>query len=137
MLLGSGNAGGTVLKEVLKTGKPVRAMYRSPQDAAMVPAGAQSAIADFASRPSLGRALAGVHIVYLVCSPVPELVDLEGNVVDACVDAGVRHVVLNSALGAETIRSLFQAGTAGWKTSSKHRAWNIQFCGRTASCKTF
>lgn len=96
----TGNAGGTVLKEVLKIGKPVRAMYRSPQDAAHVPAGARSVIADFADRPSLGRALAGVDTVYLVCSPVPELVDLEGNMVDACVDAGVRHVVLNSALGA-------------------------------------
>jgi uncharacterized protein YbjT (DUF2867 family) len=26
----SGNAGGAVLKEVLKTNRPVRAMYRSP-----------------------------------------------------------------------------------------------------------
>jgi uncharacterized protein YbjT (DUF2867 family) len=38
--------------------------------------------------------------VYLVCSPVRELVELEGNMVDACQAAGVRHVVLNSALGA-------------------------------------
>jgi uncharacterized protein YbjT (DUF2867 family) len=96
----SGNAGGAVLKEVLKTNRPVKAMYRSPADAAKAPAGVGAVIADFGEKPSLGRALEGVDAVYLVCSPVRELVELEGNVVDACRAAGVRHVVLNSALGA-------------------------------------
>src|ERR1700756_5836666 len=96
----SGNVGGAVLKEVLKTNRPVRAMYRSPEDAAKVPADVAAVIADFADKPSLGRALEGVDTMYLVCSPVRELVELEGNMVDACQAAGVRHVVLNSALGA-------------------------------------
>jgi len=96
----SGSAGGAVLKEVAKTNKPFRAMYRSREDAARVPAGVSAVIADFADKPSLRRALEGVDAVYLVCSPVRELVELEGNMVDACREAGVRHVVLNSALGA-------------------------------------
>ena len=96
----SGNAGGAVLKEVLKANRPVRAMYRSPEDAAKGSAEVRAVIADFADKSSLGRALEGVDAVYLVCSPVRELVDLEGNMVDACRTAGVRHVVLNSALGA-------------------------------------
>jgi len=96
----SGGAGGAVLKEVAKTGKPFRAMYRSREDAARVPADVPAVIADFADKPSLRRALEGVDTVYLVCSPVRELVELEGNMVDACRETGVRHVVLNSALGA-------------------------------------
>ena len=96
----SGNAGGAVLKQVLKTNRPVKAMYRLPEDAAKAPAGAGAVIADFGDKPSLGPAMEGVDAVYLVCSPVRELVELEGNVVDACRAAGVRHVVLNSALGA-------------------------------------
>jgi uncharacterized protein YbjT (DUF2867 family) len=96
----SGSAGGAVLKEVAKTNKPFKAMYRSREDAARVPAGIPAVIADFADKPSLLRALEGVDTVYLVCSPVRELVELEGNMVDACREAGVRHVVLNSALGA-------------------------------------
>jgi uncharacterized protein YbjT (DUF2867 family) len=96
----SGNAGGAVLKEVLKTNRPIKAMYRSPEDAAKASKDAGVVIADFADKPSLGRALEGVDAVYLVCSPVRELVELEGNMVDACREAGVRHVVLNSALGA-------------------------------------
>jgi uncharacterized protein YbjT (DUF2867 family) len=96
----SGNAGGAVLREVLKSNEPLRAMYRSRQDAAKAPTDVSSAIADFADKPSLLRALEGVGSVYLVCSPVRELVELESNMVDACREAGVRHVVLNSALGA-------------------------------------
>jgi uncharacterized protein YbjT (DUF2867 family) len=96
----SGNAGGAVLHEVLKTNRPVKAMYRSPEDAAKASTEVGAVIADFADKPSLGRALDGVDAVYLVCSPVRELVELEGNMVDACGAAGVRHVVLNSALGA-------------------------------------
>jgi len=103
----SGNAGGAVLKEVLKTNKPVKGMYRSPADAAKASVEVGAVIADFADRGSLGRALEGVEAVYLVCSPVRELVELEGNMVDACQAAGVRHVVLNSALGAGDYRKSF------------------------------
>jgi len=96
----SGSAGGAVLKEVLKTNKPLRAMYRSPEDAAKAPANVPAGIADFGDKPTLRRVLEGVDKVYLVCAPVRQLVELEGNMVDACREAGVRHVVLNSALGA-------------------------------------
>jgi hypothetical protein len=36
----------------------------------------------------------------VVCSPIPQLVELESNVLDVCKESGVKHVVLNSALGA-------------------------------------
>ena len=103
----SGNAGGAVLKEVLKTNRPVKGLYRSPADAAKASVEVGAVIADFADRGSLGRALEGVEAVYLVCSPVRELVELEGNMVDACQAAGVRHVVLNSAVGAGDYRKSF------------------------------
>ncbi|HTG26958.1 MAG TPA: SDR family oxidoreductase [Methylomirabilota bacterium] len=96
----SGNAGGAVLREVLKSGSGVRAMYRSKEEAAKAAKGATAVIADFADKQSLRGALEGVDTVYLVCSPVRELVELESNMIDACREAGVKHVVLNSALGA-------------------------------------
>jgi uncharacterized protein YbjT (DUF2867 family) len=96
----SGNAGGAVLREVLKSGSGVRAMYRSKEEAAKAAKGATAVIADFADKQSLRGALEGVDAVYLVCSPVRELVELESNMIDACREAGVKHVVLNSALGA-------------------------------------
>ena len=96
----SGTVGRTVVSEVRRTGKAFQAMYRGAEDAAKAPAGTQAVIADFADRESLGRALSGVETIFLVCSPLPQLVELESNVIDVCVQKGVRHVVLNSALGA-------------------------------------
>ncbi len=82
-------------------------MYRSGEDASKAPAGIATVVADFADRASLDRALSGVNVVYLVCSPIPTLVELESNTIDACVDAGVKHIVLNSALGAEDYTESF------------------------------
>jgi uncharacterized protein YbjT (DUF2867 family) len=96
----SGNVGGSVLRELLRIGAAVRGMYRSPREAAKAPAGAETAIADFADRPSLDRALQSIDRVFLVCSPIPQLVDLESNVIEACRDHGIRHLVQNSAFGA-------------------------------------
>jgi uncharacterized protein YbjT (DUF2867 family) len=96
-----------VLQELLRAGAPVRAMYRSKEDAAMAPAGATAVVADFADRASLDRALESVDRVYLVCSPVPQLAELESNMVDACRKRGVRHLVQSSALGADTYDKSF------------------------------
>jgi uncharacterized protein YbjT (DUF2867 family) len=106
----SGNVGKTVLQEVAKSGAKHRAMYRSAAEATKAPAGTETVIADFAKPETLGAALRGVESVYLVCSPIPELVQLESNMIDACVAAGVKHVVQNSALGAEDYDKSFP----GW-----------------------
>ena len=96
----SGNVGGAVLNELRRLGAPVRAMYRSEADASKAPTGVDRAIADFADRPSLDRALEGIERVFLVCSPIPQLVELETNMVEACRAHDIRHLVYNSALGA-------------------------------------
>jgi len=75
-------------------------MYRSKEDAAKAPPGTEAVVADFSDKASLLPALRGVESVYLVCSPIPDLVQLEGNAIEACEAAGVRRIVLNSALGA-------------------------------------
>ena len=105
----SGNVGGAVLQELRRAGAPVRAMYRSKEDAAKAPVGTDVVIADFADRASLDRALEGVDRVYLVCSPIPQLVELESNMVDACREHGIQHLVLNSAFGADCYDKSFPA----------------------------
>ena len=97
----SGAVGSAVLQEVSKGGQPFRAMYRSQSEAQKAPAGISTILADFASKESLAPALAGVDVVFLVCSPIPQLVELESNVIEVSRQAGVKHVVLSSALGAE------------------------------------
>jgi len=121
----SGTVGRYVLDEVRKTGKPYKAMYRSEDDARKAPAGTQTVIADFADKQSLRRALEGVEALYLVCSPIPQLVELESNVVDGCVETGVRHVVLNSALGAGKYDKSFPAWHA--KVEEKLKATRLSY----------
>ena len=119
----SGTVGRTVLSEVARTGKAHRAMYRSKKDAAKAPSGTETVIADFADKSSLAAALRGVESVYLVCSPIPDLPQLESNMIDACQSAGVRRIVLNSALGAGDYPKSFPA----WhrKVEDKLRARNF------------
>ena len=105
----SGSVGGKVLGELLGRGAELRAMYRSREDAGKAPAGVATVIADFADPEGLRAALGGVQSVYLVCSPVQELVQLEGNMIEACERAGIGHLVLNSALGAGNYPKSFPA----------------------------
>jgi uncharacterized protein YbjT (DUF2867 family) len=96
----SGSVGKVVLREAIRKESKVRAMYRSKEEAAKAPSGCEPALADYADKQSLSKALNGVSSVYVVCSPIPQLVELESKMLDACKEAGVKHVVLNSALGA-------------------------------------
>ena len=122
----SGTVGRAVLAEVARSGAKYRAMYRSRADGANAPAGGETVIADFADRSSLAAALHGIESVYLVCSPIPQLVELEGNAIEACVEAGVRRIVLNSALGAGDYGKSFPS----WhrKVEEKLAASKLAYC---------
>jgi uncharacterized protein YbjT (DUF2867 family) len=96
----SGSVGKAVLQEAIRQQSKVRAMYRSREEAAKAPSGCEPVLADYSDKPSLGKALDGVTSVYVVCSPIPQLVELESKMLDASKEAGVQHVVLNSAMGA-------------------------------------
>ena len=96
----SGTVGRAVLEEVRKAGKPFKAMVRKAEDAKKAPPGIPTVQGDFADTNSLKPALQEVDTAFVVCSPIPQLVELESNMIDACKAAGVCHIVLNSALGA-------------------------------------
>lgn len=121
----SGTVGNAVLKEVAKSGAKHRAMYRSAAEAAKAPAGTPTVIADFAKKETLAPTLRDVTSVYLVCSPIPDLVALESNMIEACVAAGVKHIVLNSALGAGDYPKSFPS----WhrQVENKLKSANISF----------
>jgi uncharacterized protein YbjT (DUF2867 family) len=121
----SGSVGKAVLNEVARSGAKHKAMYRSANEAAKAPAGTQAVLADFAKKETLASALRDVDSVYLVCSPIPDLVQLETNMIDACRAAGVKHLVLNSALGAGDYPKSFPS----WhrKVEDKLKATTISF----------
>jgi uncharacterized protein YbjT (DUF2867 family) len=121
----SGNAGKAVLKEVARSGAKHRAMYRSAEEAAKAPPGTETVVADFAKKDTLAAALRNVESVYLVCAPIPELVELEGNMIDASVAAGVRQIILHSAMGAGDYARSFP----GWhrRVEDKLKATGLSF----------
>jgi len=122
----SGSVGKAVLTEVARSGEKHRAMYRSKAEAGKAPAGSEAVIADFSDKASLAGALRGVDSVYLVCSPIPDLVQLEGNAIEASEAAGVRRIVLNSALGAGDYGKSFPS----WhrRVEDKLKATKMAYC---------
>jgi uncharacterized protein YbjT (DUF2867 family) len=121
----SGTVGKAVLQEVSRKQSNSRAMFRSKEEAAKAPSGCQPVLADFSDKPSLRKALDGVTAVFLVCAPIPQLVDLESNVLDVCKETGVHHIVLNSALGAGDFPKSFPS----WhrKVEDKLKSTGISF----------
>lgn len=121
----SGSVGREVVREMLKRGKEFCAMYRSQGEAAKAPQGVKTVVADFAVPASLQKALEGVESLFLVCSPVQELVELEGNVIEASKKAGVKKIVQNSALGAGDYDKSFPS----WhrKVEDKLKASGMEF----------
>ena len=121
----TGTVGRGVLEEVRTSGKPFKALYRSEADARKAPAGVTAVVGDFSAKASLSDALRGIATVFLVCSPIPDLVELESNVLDACLESGVNHVVLNSALGAGDYPKSFP----GWhrKVEDKLKATRLSY----------
>jgi uncharacterized protein YbjT (DUF2867 family) len=105
----SGSVGGAVLSELLRSESSVRGFYRSQDEANKALPKVETAIGDFADRASLDRALDGVETVFLVCSPIPQLVEFESNVIEACRASGVKRLVLNSAFGAGQYDKSFPA----------------------------
>ena len=122
----SGTVGRAVLAEVARSGKKRRAMYRSKSEAAKSAAGTEAVVADFSDKASLRPALAGVESVFLVCSPIPELGQLEGNAIEASEAAGVRRIVLSSALGAGDYGKSFPS----WhrRVEDKLKASGMAYC---------
>ena len=121
----SGSVGKAVLQEAIRKESKVRAMYRSKEEAAKAPSGCEAMLADYADKQSLRKALDGVNSVYVVCSPIPQLVELESNVLDASKEAGVKHIVLNSALGAGD----YQKSFPGWhrKVEDKLKGMGLSY----------
>lgn len=95
----SGNAGVEVLRQTLKTGAKLRAAFQSPDKASAAPSGVEVAIMDYKKPETIRPALGGVERLFLVAPVVPNIPDLENNVVTEARKAGVRHIVKFSAMG--------------------------------------
>ncbi len=117
LVLGAtGNTGGEVARQLVDAGERPRLLLRDPGKGRAFADRADLVRGDLDDPASLGAAMQGVDRVYLV-SAGADLVRIEGQVVDAAVAGGVRHVVKLSVLGADAPTFTF----ARWHAESERR----------------
>ena len=134
----SGALGGTAARQLLASGRPVRALTRHPARLdAMRALGAEVVRGDLLDPESLERACVGVTQVFTTANSflgsgasAPERVDVPGtrNLIAAAERAGVRHFVFTSALGLERFASVdyFRAKLASERHLQASRVpWTI------------
>ncbi len=100
----TGTVGSQVVKQLAESGHEVTALVRDPAKAERIRhAGISIAVGDMTQPDSLRDALAGVAKVFLLAMPFSEQVmrELEDNVVDEAVKAGVEHIVKLSGTGVD------------------------------------
>jgi uncharacterized protein YbjT (DUF2867 family) len=97
----TGKTGFDVLRGLSIVGAAARALVRDPSKAQAVRRpGVEVAVGDLGKPATLPAALRGCDRVFLCSSVDPRQVELQGNLIRAAKDAGVRHVVRMGAVGA-------------------------------------
>ena len=99
----TGTIGRAVVEELAAAGADYRVCTRDPEKLqALRENGHPGAVADFADPASVAAAIEGADVVFLLSSQHPDQATLQGNVVTAATDAGVRHIVKVSGGSAVT-----------------------------------
>lgn len=117
----TGRLGGRVANRLAAVGAKLRLLGR---DASRIPRlpGAAAAVADYADRDAVRRALTGVETVFMVSAAESEQRVAEHRAfVDGAVDAGVQHVVYTSVYGASATAT-FTLARDHWHTEQYLRA---------------
>ncbi|BDZ48760.1 NAD(P)-dependent oxidoreductase [Frondihabitans sucicola] len=122
----SGHIGGLVAAELAGAGIPQRLIVR---DAARAPQldGAEVAVASYGDREASVRALAGAEILLMVsAAEAPDRLQQHLDFVEAAAEAGVKHIVYTSFVGAAE-DALFTLARDHWATEEKIRASGSAF----------
>lgn len=115
---------------MVATGAPVRVLVRDPGRLAIE--GVEVVQGDFEHAGSLARGMRGVETVFLAGRDSPAYVDQLEAAISAAEDAGVRHVVALSAIGAaadspvalmrdhQEVEQRIRSGTTSWTFLRPH-----------------
>ena len=117
LVLGAtGNVGGEVARQLIASGDRPRLLVRNPDHARSFADTADVVRGDLSDPDSRRQALRGADKVFMVAAGT-DTVALEGNVVDAAVAEGVKHVVKLSVISAEAPAITF----ARWHHASEEK----------------
>ncbi len=102
----TGTVGSEVVSQLLAAGQQVRALVRDPSTAARkLGDRAEIAVGDAGRPETLDAALDRVERMYLLLPMVPTLREWDAGLVAAAQRAGVRHIVKQSNMGAQSERA--------------------------------
>jgi uncharacterized protein YbjT (DUF2867 family) len=110
LLVGAtGQVGSIVARNLLGGGNKVRALVRDPDAAAAkLGPGIEYVRGDLDDPATLPAALKGVDAAYLATAPAPEMVQQEGNFIDAAAAAGLPRLVELSVIGTDVAVPIFK-----------------------------
>jgi uncharacterized protein YbjT (DUF2867 family) len=98
----TGNVGGPLIAELAAMGVPTRALVHTLEKVSVVEReGVEVMVGDFGAPETLDAALEGAERAFLLTPPDLRQPEWEKNFVEAAERTGVRHVVKQSAQGAE------------------------------------
>lgn len=101
----TGNTGRAVVAELKTLGHDPVCVVRNPEKAReILGAATKTAVAQLTDQAALVKALQGAQSAFLVTGPSPQMIELESNVIDAAVKAGVGYLVHVSAVSAVATR---------------------------------
>lgn len=99
----TGLTGSAVVREFARRGHPARALIRNPAKIRLWAdtSGIEAVHADLLVPSTLAPALDGIDTVVLISSADNQMVEAQGNLIDAAVAGGVTRIVKISGLGAD------------------------------------
>lgn len=97
----TGTIGRAVVEQLVAAGTEVRALTRDADRARFVNDSVKLVEGDLGSRATLSQVLVGIDRVFLLTGGGPETPLHDANMALAAADAGVRHIVKLSVIGAE------------------------------------
>ena len=97
----TGNTGRPLLDALAGRRAQVRAMVHAEADRGKLPQGVETVVADFDGQASLRAALEGVGGAYLVTPSSERAEEQQRRFADLAAQAGIRHLVVLSQLGAD------------------------------------
>ncbi len=129
---GTGNNGRATLEVLARTEIPIRAMLRDPTKAPIKAANISYVAGDYEDPASLAKALDGIETAFLVTAYEPTFPEKHAAFVRAAENAGTRHVVQLSGVGADAaspIRTLRWLGEAENYLKGSSLSWIILRAG--------
>jgi uncharacterized protein YbjT (DUF2867 family) len=103
---GTGNVGGTVVKEMIKRGADVRVMARKRPEAGKLPANVEVVIGDLLDPASVEKAMHGVDKLFLVNAVVPDELTQALITYGIAKRVGLKHVTYLSVFKVDQFRDV-------------------------------